>query len=157
MLEKILETLKEQGVRLPAGNISIGGFGDSEALSTELISLILAGTKRGTCSLLWSWEFDGETPPVAGDLEIVLDYADRPVLIRRTTHVAIIPFNSVSADFAASEGEGDLSLDYWRREHWQFFSRECTRIGREIDEAMPLVCETFEVLDVFGLPGAQHV
>jgi len=149
MLERIIETLREQGVQLPAGNLRIGGFGDSEALSTELIALILAGTKRGTCSLLWSWEFDGETRPIAGDLEIVLDYADHPILIRRITHVEIVSFKNVSADFAASEGEGDLSLDYWRRAHWQFFLRECARIGREIDEAMPLVCETFEVLDVF--------
>jgi len=149
MRQRIIEMLKGKGVQLPAGNLRIGGFGDSEALSKELIALILAGTKRATCSLLWSWEFDGETPPGVGDLEIVLDYADHPVLIQRITHVETVSFKNVSADFAASEGEGDLSLDYWRTAHWQFFLRECARIGREIDEAMPLVCETFEVLDVF--------
>ncbi|MDN7181448.1 hypothetical protein M0D69_26295 [Caballeronia sp. SEWSISQ10-4 2] len=44
----------------------------------------------------------------------------------------------------------DLSLSYWQRQHWRFFSDECLRIGRVVDESMPLVCETFDVLHVLS-------
>jgi uncharacterized protein YhfF len=145
-VDELVAELAEQGIHLPEGNVRIGGFGDSEALSESLIALILAGVKRGTCSLAWSWDFDGESIPKAGDVEIVLDWHDRPAFVRRVTEVQIVPFDCVSADFAASEGEGDLSLTHWRAEHWRFFTDECGRIGRVADSSMPLVCERFEVL-----------
>jgi uncharacterized protein YhfF len=66
----------------------------------------------------------------------------------RFTEVEVVPFNQVSARFAAREGEGDSSLEYWRQAHWAFFSRECQRIGRVPNEQMPVVCCSFEVLDI---------
>jgi uncharacterized protein YhfF len=149
-IESLVETLSQRGIHVPEGKRRIVGFGDSEALSAELIALMQQGTKRGTCSMLWSWEFEGEAIPAVGDIGIVVDYFDRPVMLHRITRVEIIPFNEVTAEFAASEGEGDMSLAYWRKVHWEFFLRECEQIGRTIDEAMPLVCETFEVLQVWA-------
>ena len=58
----------------------------------------------------------------------------------------IVPFDSVSESFAATEGEGDKTLGYWRETHWQYFSRECQRIGREPNLHMSVVCETFKVV-----------
>jgi uncharacterized protein YhfF len=66
--------------------------------------------------------------------------------------VEVVPFCEVTADYAAIEGEGDGSLEYWRRAHWSFFSRECIRIAREPNERMPVVCSVLEVLNV--LPSA---
>jgi uncharacterized protein YhfF len=149
-LDKLIADLAERGIHLPKGNVGIDGFGDSEPLSESLINLILAGVKRGTCSLVWSWEFDGEAIPQVGDIEIVLDWHGEPSFVRRATEVEIVPFDGVTADFAASEGEGDRSLSYWQAEHWRFFTDECKRIGRAVDKSMPLVCERFEVL--FTLP-----
>jgi uncharacterized protein YhfF len=63
-----------------------------------------------------------------------------------TTAVDIVAFDAVSAEFAAIEGEGDASLDYWRRVHWDYFGRECARIGHEPCVAMPVVCERFIVV-----------
>jgi uncharacterized protein YhfF len=79
-------------------------------------------------------------------MEIVLDWYGRPTFVRRVTEVEIVPFDAVTAEFAASEGEGDRSLTYWQKEHWRFFTDECGRIGRTADQSMPLVCERFEVL-----------
>ncbi|CAN7742662.1 ASCH domain-containing protein [Caballeronia sp. 15715] len=146
IVERHVDALHEQGIRLPDGDVRIGSFGDSEALSKALILLIAGGIKRATCSLLWSWEFEGDALPKAGDIEIVLDWHGQPALVLQTATVEITPFARVSAEFAASEGEGDLSLSYWQKEHWRFFSSECLRIGRVVDESMPLVCETFDVL-----------
>ena len=65
----------------------------------------------------------------------------------------MVAFNEVSAVYAAIEGEGDSSLAYWRNGHWNFFSRECERIGREPTETMPVICNVFEVLHVLPAPG----
>ena len=149
-VHELIAELAERGVQLPKGTVRIGGFGDSEALSESLVALILAGIKRGTCSLVWSWDFDGETLPDVGDMEIVLDWHGRPMFVRRTTEVEVVPFDAVTADFAACEGEGDRSLSHWQTEHWRFFTDECQRIGRTVDKSMPLVCERFEVLHTFA-------
>ncbi|MFM0392912.1 ASCH domain-containing protein [Paraburkholderia phytofirmans] len=143
---ELVAELAEKGMHLPEGYVRIGGFGDSEALSASLIALILTGVKRGTCSLVWSWDFDGEPIPKVGDMEIVLDWDGSPAFVLLVTEVQIVPFDRVGAEFAASEGEGDLSLAYWRTEHWRFFADECSRIGRVVDHSMPLVCESFKVL-----------
>ncbi len=140
--------LAERGIALPPGVVRVGGFGDSEALSDELIGLVRDGVKCGTSSLAWSWAFEREIVPIAGDLEIVLDWREQPALILRVTEVTVVAFEAVTAAFAAAEGEGDRSLSSWRDEHWRFFSHECDRIGRSADRSMPVVCERFEVLQV---------
>ncbi len=145
-LDDVIAVLQDRGIQLPKGAVRIGGFGDSEALSESLIDLILAGSKRATCSLLWSYEFDGDAVPTLKDIEIVLDWHGRPALVRQVTGVEIVPFDCITDDFAASEGEGDCSLSYWQKEHWRYFTGECSRIGRPVQESMPLVCERFEVL-----------
>ena len=127
-------------------------FGDNAELADELGQLVQAGVKTGTASLLWEHEHDAEPLPAVGDLSIILDSAGNPLCIIETTQIDIMPFNEVSAEHAYSEGEGDRSLADWREGHWRFFSRSCARIGREPDEAMPIVCERFRV--VFQ-PGAD--
>jgi hypothetical protein len=64
----------------------------------------------------------------------------------RTTSVDIFAFDDVDEAFARDEGEGDLSLEYWRRGHWAFFSRELEALGRTPQPDMPAVCEHFEVV-----------
>lgn len=38
------------------------------------------------------------------------------------------------------------SLEYWRSGHWQFFGRECLRLGKEPSASMLVVCERFKVI-----------
>ena len=56
------------------------------------------------------------------------------------------PNDEVTAEHAALEGEGDMSLAQRRKAHWEFFSRECERIGRIPDLRMPIECCAFEVV-----------
>jgi uncharacterized protein YhfF len=148
VLEQLAPKLERLGIPLPLGTLRVGGFGDSAALSQELITLIRDGVKRGGASLLWAHEAEGGPAPAVGDVEIVVDHLNEPTLITRNTRVEIVPFNQVGAEFAAREGEGDGSLAYWREAHWAFFSRECKRIGRQPSEVMPVVCASFEVLSI---------
>ncbi len=140
--------LQGYGIQLPPGVVRVASFGDSPAQSQELLALIRSGRKRAGASLVWALDVDREPPPHVGDIEIVVDDRDRPRIVTRLTHVEVVPFNEVSAQFAAREGEGDGSLDYWRKAHWDFFSRECARIGREPSDTMPVVCASFEVIGV---------
>ena len=128
----------------PVGDVFF--FSDNEADAIELAALVLAGTKIGTASLVWMYEARGGTLPAAGDLSIVTDWHGAPLCVIETTTVVIAPFDEVTAEFAASEGEGDRSLEHWRRVHWDYFGRECARLGRSPSRAMPVVCENFRVI-----------
>ncbi|MBL8362937.1 MAG: ASCH domain-containing protein [Rubrivivax sp.] len=138
--------LRLRGIAVPGGPLRVDGYGDSAALSDELIGLIRSGRKRAGTGLLWAMEADGDAMPRTGDVEIVVDHAMRPALVTRLTSVDVRRYDAVDAAYAAIEGEGDGSLDFWQRGHWAFFGRECRRIDREPDPAMPVVCSVFEVL-----------
>ncbi|MEO8101468.1 MAG: ASCH domain-containing protein [Betaproteobacteria bacterium] len=150
-LEEVLATLRCRGIVLEPGANRVGAFGDSADLSNELLALIRSGNKRGGACLLWTLEALNQALPAAGDIEIVLDHLNQPALVTRTVRVEAKPFHEVGADFAAVEGEGDGSLEYWQREHWKYFSRECVRLGRVPDHAMIVICETFEMLQILAL------
>jgi predicted acetyltransferase/uncharacterized protein YhfF len=143
-----IEKLRARGIEIPSGPVRVDSYGDSPELSASLIALIRAGPKRAGTSLLWALEAENEPLPEAGQIEIVVDHRNEPVLITRITRVEVLPYASVTAEYAAIEGEGDGSLEYWREAHWAFFSRECERLGREASESMPVVCSVFEVLIV---------
>jgi len=122
------------------------GWGIGAKMADELGALIVAGTKTATCSALWEWEAEGESPPEAGAVTIVLDGSGEPIGIVETTEVTIRKYNEVDADFAREEGEGDLSLAYWREAHKNFFSRLLPKVGKQFSEDMPLVCERFRLI-----------
>lgn len=121
-------------------------FGDSQPLADELAALVLQGTKRATAGSVWSFEAQGKRLPRPGDLSIVTNWAGQPLCVIETLSVEVRPFNEVSAEFAAIEGEGDGSLAYWQREHRAYFSRECERAGRRFEEGMLVACECFGVV-----------
>lgn len=128
-------------------------FADNKTDADELAALALTGQKRATTGDLWSYEVEDEPLPQAGDLNVVTDWEGRAQCVIRTTSVEVVPFGEVGEEFAATEGEGDGSLEYWREVHWAAFSRELVEIGRSPEPDMPVVCECFEV--VFPASGLQ--
>lgn len=121
-------------------------FGDSEQLANELGCLVLRGTKRATAGSVWSFEDEGKRLPQHGDLSIVTSWSGQPLCIIETQAMDVLPFREVTAEFAATEGEGDGSLTYWREAHRQYFRRECTSAGRTFSECMLVACERFQVV-----------
>ncbi len=121
-------------------------FGDSEALANELGALVVAGVKRATTGSVWTLEAEGRSPPRPGDFSIVTTWAGHPLCVIETISTEVLPFRDVSAEFAATEGEGDGSLEYWRSGHEAYFSRECSRADRTFSEEMLVVCERFKVV-----------
>lgn len=121
-------------------------FGDSEQMANELAGLVLRGIKRATAGAMWSFEAEGKRLPQPGDLSIVTNWSGRPLCVIETQTVEVVPFREVTAEFAATEGEGDGSLSYWQSAHRAFFGRECAGAGRAFTETMLVVCERFAVV-----------
>ena len=143
--EEIRGILSGSGYQPPGELPPIGWFGDGPELARELGELVQKGTKTATAGLAWEWEAEGGPPPV-GYREVVIDWEGRPLAVILLTEVQILPFEEVDADFARDEGEGDRSLDGWRKAHWSYFSRQCERLGRTPSTQMPVVCMRFRVL-----------
>ena len=118
-------------------------FADNEQDANELLELVMNGTKRGTAALLWEYEAEGKRLPQPGDLSIVTDWDGSPHCVIETTRVDIRAYQDVDQEFAAIEGEGDHSLEFWRNAHWPYFGRRCAELGLERSDEMPVVCEQF--------------
>lgn len=112
----------------------------------KLAALVKNGIKTATCSALILYELENEPIPNQGDYSVILDSADNAVCIIRTNKVYIESFDCVSEEHAFKEGEGDRSLEYWRRVHIDFFTEEFSARKLVFDETISLVCEEFEVV-----------
>lgn len=116
-------------------------FGDSAEMANELAELVCKGRKTASCGSLASWLTEN-APPAIGSYHIILDGQQQPVCVIRLISLRLMKFSEVTAEFARKEGEGDLSLDYWQKEHRAFFSREGT-----FSEEMELVGEEFQLIE----------
>ncbi len=105
-------------------------YGDSAELADELLHEVMFGTKRATSSLANEYAYEGMQEPRVGDHWVVCDGPGHPRIIQRVVDIKRSSFYEVPAAFAAAEGEGDLSLEYWRREHKKFWTRTQAAIGR---------------------------
>ena len=108
--------------------------------------LVLNGEKRATCSLDYWYSEKGEPMPEVGHLQVVTNWDGQPVCIIEITSVTKCKYRDVNEEFAAAEGEGDKTLAWWRRTHWEFFSRECKELEITPSEDMLLVLEHFKVV-----------
>ncbi len=117
-------------------------FGDSPALADELLELVIKRIKTATCSTE-----DEPNTSMPGERWVVLDGRGEPRCVIESTEVTYRKFMEVDAAFAHDEGEGDRSLDYWRNAHSSYFGR----LGK-FNEDMILMCERFQLVDVFADP-----
>ncbi len=121
-------------------------FCADEAAANECAQLVLAGTKRATCSMKHWYESGQERRPMVGDLSVITDWSGKPVCIIEITAMDERRYCDVEADFAMAEGENDRTLESWRRIHRDFFSAELKTLGKPFDERIMLVREWFKVV-----------
>lgn len=119
-------------------------FCDNEQDANECAKLVVKGVKRATTHSLLGLQMRKERLPKKGDFRIVTDWNGDAKCIVRTTSVQLKPLFSVSADYALVEGEGDKSLEYWKKTHWDYYTRELEEFNRTPKKSMIVVCETFE-------------
>lgn len=121
-------------------------FCDNRRDANELVELVLQGVKRATASLYACYEYEQEEVPKEGDYSIITDWDGIARCIIETIRIQLVPFGQVTPEFAATEGEGDKSLEYWRRVHLECFTRDMAIMGGEPSEDMLVVCEEFKVV-----------
>ena len=121
-------------------------FCNDRESADNLLKLVLDDIKHGTASLLDSYKHDKEPVPKEGDLSIITDWEGTPHCILETVRVWIYKFSEVPESFAAIEGEGDGSLEYWRNVHDSFFREEAEELGLSFTEDSEIICEQFRVL-----------
>lgn len=112
----------------------------------KLAELTVKGIKTATCSAYYWYEKEGEELPREGEYSVILNSGDEAVCVTKTTRVYIEQYKNISEEHAYKEGEGDKSLEYWRKVHSDFFTRELGEIGVKFNEDMKVVCEEFEVV-----------
>lgn len=123
----------------------VWNFCYGEYLPNKLLGLVKEGKKTGTSSALEMYEEDEKIPEV-GDLSVITYGNGMPGCIIETKEIKIKPFNEITSDEAILEGEGDLSLEYWRNAHEWFFKLEYNEKEKEFKNEIPVVFERFEVI-----------
>ncbi|MDT2830222.1 ASCH domain-containing protein [Vagococcus carniphilus] len=122
-------------------------FGDgTKEMGDELSALVLEGKKTATCSAHSLYDVRNESIPKKGQYDIVLDGSNEPVAIIQNESLELIKMDDVTPEFAAKEGEGDLSYDYWYSVHKEFFTNEFASLNLTFSTDEILVCETFRVV-----------
>lgn len=117
----------------------------NKQIADGLVKLYLSGKKTAGSGLVKDYETAGDPLPAVGDFWIVLDSQERPKCIAETVRVEIHPFCEVTEEIAVAEGEGDLSLNYWRSAHKRFFDPYLAKFGiSDLDNAL-VVTEFFNV------------
>lgn len=131
--------------KLPTEIISFY-FCDNEKDANECGQLVLQREKRATATSLWWYEINNEPLPKVGDNYIVTDWQGRALCVIEVDKVNITPFNEITSEFAAIEGEGDKSLEYWKEVHWDYYHRELAGSEFKPHKGMLIVCEHFHVV-----------
>lgn len=121
-------------------------FCNNERCANELAELVRQGIKTATAGLYWEFEAEQEPLPEVGGVSVITRWDGEPVCIIETTRVYVVPYHQVDAEQAYLEGEEERTLESWRKDHWQFFGEQAQKIGRDITEDMPVVCERFRLL-----------
>lgn len=121
-------------------------FGDTKRLANELLGIVLNGRKRATAELVADFIARGDQVPRIGSHWIACDGNGLPRIIIRSTELRVGPFTSADSAFAREEGEDDMTLESWQREHRRYWTRVSAAAGREWSEDDEIVFERFEVV-----------
>ncbi|MGE3465407.1 MAG: ASCH domain-containing protein [Pyrinomonadaceae bacterium] len=121
-------------------------FGNSDEMARELAELVIAGVKTATASLAETNKIEPWNAPIKDGYSVVTDFGGKPLCVIRTTEIRHVPFREVGPGFAADEGEGDRTIEYWRKVHEEYFLKEADKLGFDFTHDSIVCCERFEML-----------
>ncbi len=110
-------------------------FGTNNDYLIELVQ-----TKRKTAT---SYLYNEEDIPKIGEKSIICFDDKKDACIIKTIDYKILRFKDMTEDLAKLEGEGDLSLEYWKDVHYSFFKT----IKPNFTEEDKIIFEVFELTD----------
>ncbi|OUR99521.1 hypothetical protein A9Q84_00445 [Halobacteriovorax marinus] len=126
---------------LKASSIDAWSFGNTSEMADDLVSLVLAGKKTATCSLLRAYQGYEDEIPKVGVYSLICDGENNPKCIVFYTDTFLCKYNEITEKHAYEEGEGNRTLEHWRKVHTEFFSE----YGGFHEEDI-LLCERFKVV-----------
>lgn len=103
-------------------------------MADELLVLVLEGKKTA---------ITGTEADEVGEQITIQDGLGNPKAIIEIIEVTQRRFKEVDESFAHDEGEGDQTLEYWRKAHKEFFTREGT-----YSDDMQVYCERFKLIGI---------
>ena len=121
-------------------------FGDNKTDADDCAQLVVLKIKQATSPSLWWFTEHNEALPQIGDLSIVTDWESNPKAIIKTIKVEIAKFKDITPEYAFIEGEGDKSLAYWKKVHWEYYKNEMKEFIAFPNLEMEIVCEYFETI-----------
>ena len=119
-------------------------FCDNEKDANECAELVKKGVKKATSPSLLGFQYRDEKLPKIGDFMVITNWAGKAQCIVRTTAVRLKPYFSIDREYTRLEGKRNKSLDYWKKAHWDFYTRELEPFGRVPRESMIVICQEFE-------------
>lgn len=102
----------------------------------ELVKLVLSGSKTATSCI-----YKENLLPKIGDREILIFDNEKKACITVIKKIIITEFKDVTEELAFLEGEGDKSLEYWKKVHFEYFKS----IKPDFNENDKILFEIFEV------------
>jgi len=108
--------------------------------NNNLIKLVLEGKKTATTYL-----YNENDVPIVGEKSIICYDDNSEACIIQTKKYYVMKFNQMTESLAKLEGEGDLSLNYWRNVHFDFFKN----IDKYFNEEYKIIFEIFKLIDKF--------
>lgn len=121
-------------------------FCDNGVDANDCAELVIKGIKQATATSLWWYEKNSEDLPKIGTQYIVTDWDGNAKAIIETIQITPTPYNEITAKFATTEGEGDKSLEYWKKVHRAYYTREMEPYGEIFTEDMIIICEYFKTI-----------
>lgn len=121
-------------------------FAGTRESADELLDLYLKGQKTAGSSLREDFLAVGDPLPRVGNFWIVLNSRGEPGCLLRTEKIAVHRFYDVPPDIALAEGEGDLSLDHWRRVHQAAYEPHLAQWGLASIADATVITEYYTVL-----------
>lgn len=117
--EKYLNTLPE--ILRPKNPNVTANFAGNREITDELLHLYLIGKKSAGSSIVEDFQTANDPLPQVGNYWIFLNSKDQPSCILKTERIVFNKFRDVPEEIAIAEGEGDLSIEYWKATHKELY------------------------------------
>jgi len=138
------------GWRPPAKSFQVFHFGAPGFMSSQLAHLVAKGRKRLTAGWCEAQKIAGLIEPTPGLISIVTDGFGIPICCIETESVEHLKFKDVTSEMAEREGEGDLTLEDWKKGHWEYWTTiEAPMLGLQFTVDSEIFVERFRLLKTF--------
>ena len=106
--------------------------------NNNLVKLVIEGKKRATTCPYYE-----EDIPIIGEESIILYDNGKQACKVKTKEYYVMKFCEMTEELSSLEGEGDLSLEYWRKIHMDYF----TSFDKTFNDESLIIFEIFEVVE----------